>query len=441
MITVAEARATAAKRLRTRAGEWAGRLVAEGTVTDGFSLGLKPPTEAQALADRAAAQEWVRSWRDADGVRGCAVDWERRAWPRIGAQTVPVRVRAADPGALADFADGQDGAAWRTLAARAVAVRERFTAGGRGGGDAGSSGDRGLGDDLAVVVRKHRAAITALDDAAFGQVLGAAEWLAEHRLERMRPRQLPLRGVDSKWFARHRTLVSDLYAVLTGGRSLDILDPEDRVRIRILGADCVGEAERPGVRPPGERGVDASGSIGGRDGSGSPGGSAVLAGLTDLAAPVEQIAALPLRPRIVIVSENLESMLALPPWDGVVATHGSGYAVSVIEHIDWLRDAPVLYWGDLDSHGFAILHRLRTHLPEVTSVLMDEETLVAHRDLWVTEEKPRRGEFDTLTGHEKRALARVRDEGDVRLEQERIPWDVALTALRDAVTRVDVAEG
>lgn len=430
MITVAEARATAAKRLRTRAGEWAGRLVAEGTVTDGFSLGLKPPTEAQALADRAAAQEWVRSWRDADGVCGCAVDWEQRAWPRIGAQTVPVRVRAADPWVLADFAGGQDGAAWRTLAARAVAVRERFTA-----------GDRGLGDGLAMVVRKHRAAITALDDAAFGQVLGAAEWLAEHRLERMRPRQLPLRGVDSKWFARHRTLVSDLYAVLTGGRSLDILDPEDRVRIRILGAHCVGETERPGVRHSGERGSGASGSIGGRDGSASPDGSAILAGLTDLAAPVEQIAALPLRPRIVIVSENLESMLALPPWDGVVAVHGSGYAVSVIEHIDWLRDAPVLYWGDLDSHGFAILHRLRTHLPEVTSVLMDEETLVAHRDLWVTEEKPRRGDFDTLTGQEKRALARVRDEGDVRLEQERIPWDVALAALRDAVSRFDGAEG
>ncbi|WP_180951879.1 hypothetical protein [Brevibacterium jeotgali] len=30
------------------------------------------------------------------------------------------------------------------------------------------------------------------------------------------------------------------------------------------------------------------------------------------------------------------------------------------------------------------------------------------------------------------ALARVRSEGDVRLEQERIPWNVALAALRAA---------
>ena len=112
---------------------------------------------------------------------------------------------------------------------------------------------------------------------------------------------------------------------------------------------------------------------------------------------------------------------------------GSGYAVSVFERIDWLRGVPVLYWGDLDSHGFAILHRLRTHLPAVTSVLMDEETLVAHRDLWVREEKPHRGAFDTLTGQEARALARVRTDGDVRLEQERIPWEVARARLEEAV--------
>lgn len=376
----------------------------------------------------------MRSWREADGARGCVVDWEQRAWPRIGAQTVPVRVRAVDPWALADFAGGQDGAAWRALAARAVAVRERFAGGDRSSGEVGSSGDRGLGEGLAVVVRKHRAAITALDDSAFEQVLGAAEWLAAHRLERMRPRQLPLRGVDSKWFARDRTLVSDLYGVLTGGRSLDILDPEDRVRIRILGADrvgeCVAEGDTEGDGAGARRG---GGEYGGTRDDGVVRERSGLPGLTDLSAPVEQVAALPLRPRIVIVSENLESMLALPAWEGVVAVHGSGYAVSVMGRIDWMRGVQVLYWGDLDSHGFAILHRLRTHLPEVTSVLMDEQTLVAHRDLWVTEEKPHRGEFDTLTGREKRALTRVRGEGDVRLEQERIPWDAALAALRGAV--------
>ena len=469
MISVAEARVAAAKRLRSRSGEWAGRLVADGSVDEGLVLGLKPPTEAQVLADRGAAQEWVRQWREADGVRGCAVDWEHRAWSRVGGQHVPVRVRLEDPAAVAAFAGGKDSALWTTLAVRVGQVRGRFVESGRSaegetelGGETVSGGAPALGDEpalggapargdestlggyddlggglgvslaggLAQVMRRHRAAIAALSEAEFAQVLDAAAWLAARPVERMRPRQMPLRGVDSKWFARHRSLVSALHAVLTGGRALDILDPEDRVRIRILGENR-GEA----VKDCGDAGRDA-GEAAARDprtGGDGPRAPSLLANLTDLAAPVEQIAALPLRPRLVIVSENLESMLALPDWDGVVAVHGSGYAVSVIERIDWLRGVPVLYWGDLDSHGFAILHRLRTHLPAVTSVLMDEETLVAHRDLWVREEKPHRGAFDTLTGQEARALARVRTDGDVRLEQERIPWEVARARLEEAV--------
>lgn len=438
MITVEAVRIAAAKRLRSRMGEWAVRLVVGEDLDEGYSLGLKPPTEAQALADRDAAQAWVRRWREADGVRGCEVDWEERAWSRLARQTVPVRVRFADPRSLAEFAGGHERAAWRRIATRARTVRERF-AGGDGGLGGGSSGGPGgeRGDahgepapsaerlrDLAAVVRGSRATLVNLDDAEFERVLDAAEWLVEHPQEQMRPRQMPLRGVDSKWFTKHRKLVSALFRALTGGRELEILDPEDTVRIRVLG---------PG---------------------------AGLVGLTDLSAPVEQVARLPLRPRWVIVSENLESMLALPEWDGVVAVHGSGYAVSVVGELHWLRDVPILYWGDLDSHGFAILHRLRSHLglegrmpsaggvPEgapsgpregegpgtaqVTSVLMDEDTLMDHEDLWVREEKPNRGSFGELTGSEQRALARVRSEGDVRLEQERIPWDVALAALRAA---------
>ena len=413
MITVAEARVAAAKRLRSRSGDWAGLLVSSGTVDEGFALGLKSPTEAQVLADRAAVLTWVGDWRAVDGAHGATVDWEHRAWSRVGGQTVPVRLRLADPAALARFAGGEAATAWRSLAERARQLRERFLR----GGESDCSGDHGLGDGLAQVLRRHRAAIAGLDEAGFAQVLEAAAWLAAHPGGRMRPRQMPLRGVDSKWFARHRSLVSALHTVLTGGRVLDILDPEDRVRIRILGSGSV---------------ADMSGVVGGD--AVTVDGTAALAGLTDLAAPLEQIAGLPLRPRLVLVSENLESMLALPGWDGVIAVHGSGYAVSVLERVEWLRDVPILYWGDLDSHGFAILHRLRRHLPQVTSVLMDEQTLVDHRDLWVREEKPHRGDFDTLTGQEKRALARVRAEGDARLEQERIPWEVALARLEDART-------
>ena len=145
MITVAEARVAAAKRLRSRSGDWAGLLVSSGTVDEGFALGLKPPTEAQVLADRTAVLTWVGDWRAVDGAHGATVDWEHRAWSRVGGQTVPVRLRLADPAALARFAGGEAATAWRSLAERARQLRERFLR----GGESDCSGDHGLGDGLA----------------------------------------------------------------------------------------------------------------------------------------------------------------------------------------------------------------------------------------------------------------------------------------------------
>ena len=103
--------------------------------------------------------------------------------------------------------------------------------------------------------------------------------------------------------------------------------------------------------------------------------------------------------------------------------------------LPWVRAVPVLYWGDLDSNGFAILRHLRLNHPNVTSVLMDEPALLAHRDLWVPEPTPVRGDIDALTESETRALHALRREGDVRLEQERIPWAYAVATLRQATER------
>src|SRR5699024_9196829 len=110
-----------------------------------------------------------------------------------------------------------------------------------------------------------------------------------------------------------------------------------------------------------------------------------------------------------------------------------GYAVDAVAQLAWIGGARVIYWGDLDSHGFAILNRLRTHLPDVESVLMHEATLLAHEDLWVPEPKPSSGTFRELTGSETRALERIRAEGDVRLAQERSAWVTAGGRLTAAV--------
>lgn len=91
----------------------------------------------------------------------------------------------------------------------------------------------------------------------------------------------------------------------------------------------------------------------------------------------------------------------------------------------WLSNLPVWYWGDLDTHGFAILDRLRASLPQTTSFLMDRETLLAHRGRWVAEPSPTAASLARLDDDESalyRDLVEDRYEPAVRLEQERLDW-------------------
>ncbi|KRE67755.1 hypothetical protein ASG92_14070 [Arthrobacter sp. Soil736] len=379
MITVAQARDTARARLQAKLGEWgsAGDRASTGAL---LSIALKPPTEREMLNDEAAAENWAKDWAALPLGNGATVDWEVRAWRSIGRQRVPVRLRLATLDDVAEFAGGEPARAWSRLRTRAAILRERF-------------GDT---DPINTVIRRHTETLIQFDESRFATVVEAVAWLVRHPVTGLRPRQLPIRGVDTKWFTAHRSIVSSLYAATTASTDLGIVNTDKLVRVRVL---------------------DEALAIG---------------GIIDFAAPVSQLNVLSFSPAAVLVYENLETILAMPLWPDAIAVHGSGYAVDVVGRLPWVQQSPILYWGDLDSNGFAILHRLRSSHPDVTSVLMDESTLLDHRDLWVQEPTPNRGTFDTLTGSEQRALKRLRDEGDVRLEQERIPWQTALKSLQTA---------
>ena len=104
---------------------------------------------------------------------------------------------------------------------------------------------------------------------------------------------------------------------------------------------------------------------------------------------------------------------------------GLGHAVSLIAVARWLADRDVHYWGDLDTHGFAMLNRLRASLPRARSLLMDRTTLLAHRPLWTTEEAPHLATLDRLTPEEAALHSDLRHDRlarAVRLEQERISF-------------------
>lgn len=129
------------------------------------------------------------------------------------------------------------------------------------------------------------------------------------------------------------------------------------------------------------------------------------------------------------------NFLTLPPCADALAIFGSGYAIDLLSEVKWLGQRTLHYWGDLDTHGFAILSRLRTHWPHTQSFLMDHDTLVAHRELWTQEIAQNRclRDLPGLTTHEQAVYDDLRNDrlGErVRLEQEKILFPAVETAVK-----------
>jgi len=226
-------------------------------------------------------------------------------------------------------------------------------------------------------------------------------------------RQIELPGIDTKFVERRRALLSALLdCVLPAERiSQEVRDFEERYGFR---------SKPPLIR---FRVLDPRCAVG---------------GLTDVSTPASQFAGLALPVRRVFIVENEITGLALPDATESIVIFGLGYGLDRLARVEWLRAATIYYWGDLDTHGFAILDRLRTLLPNVRSLMMDRDTLLAHRAFWVQEDVQEVGPRERLTAEEQTVyeeLARQRHGERVRLEQERISFAHLRAAMEHAVQR------
>jgi hypothetical protein len=247
------------------------------------------------------------------------------------------------------------------------------------------------------------------------QVLAVLDWFVRHPRPGIHLRQLDITGVDSKFIETRKGLLTQL---------LDHVMPAEA-----LVADALGVRQfelRYGLlsKPPliRFRLLDAEHFIG---------------GLSDLTVPVAQFASLQSRVERVFVTENEVNALAFPDVRSSMVVFGGGYGIDRLAQVDWLRSRELLYWGDIDTHGFAILDRLRAHLPHARSILMGADTLHAHRPLWGEEDPDKRytGELARLTPAERALFIELRDDRHaqrLRLEQERISYTWAAEAIRAA---------
>jgi hypothetical protein len=258
--------------------------------------------------------------------------------------------------------------------------------------------------------------------ADFERLVTLLAWLEANPDSGLYLRQLPVEGLDTKWLEKRTGLVAGLLRSL---REVTVDDsdfhalcglrkPPHRVRVRLL---CPALRERVG-------------------------------GLCDIEAPIGELAALPIEPKAVVIVENLETGVALPDVPGTVAIMRLGNAVSVLEALRWLQGPEIVYWGDIDTHGFAILDRARRVMPQLRSVLMDDATLVRHHPLWVQESSLCANvPFEKLTSEERRVYDNLRAGSwgqRVRLEQERLDWATSMETLMQALkrrTNVEVGGG
>jgi hypothetical protein len=86
----------------------------------------------------------------------------------------------------------------------------------------------------------------------------------------------------------------------------------------------------------------------------------------------------------------------VPP-DGVILW-GEGFRVSGAGSLPWLHGADVAYWGD--SHGSAILKPAPRMASPDPFLVMDRETLLAHREHWGREPSPTKTALTHLTAAE-----------------------------------------
>ncbi len=142
----------------------------------------------------------------------------------------------------------------------------------------------------------------------------------------------------------------------------------------------------------------------------------------------------------VFITENEVNFLAFPAVENSLVIFGAGYGFEVLAGAQWLHQREVYYWGDIDTHGFAILDQLRAQLPHVKSLLMDKATLLAHATQWGDEPQPTLRDLPRLTSQEAALFDELRDNRlrtGVRLEQERISFgwlQQALAALPVSTT-------
>ena len=250
---------------------------------------------------------------------------------------------------------------------------------------------------------------TALEHAAdWERVLDVLAWFVANPASGLYLRQVEIGSVDTKFIEERKGLFWSLLDAVTLPPSLEHAEPSTTFERRF------GLSQKPSLIR--FRLLDKK---------------LYIAGLSELAIPSADFARLSPEAQTVFITENEINGVAFPDLPSSLVIFGLGYGLERLSQAVWLAGRDLYYWGDIDTHGFAMLDRLRAIFPHVKSFLMDRYTLLLHQASWVREQDQYRGGLARLSVEEKAVfdgLKRNTFGTSVRLEQERISFSSVRSA-------------
>lgn len=392
---------------------------------------LSGPSAADLVEHRAEAQAWSRALNDS----AANADWDlltkRIRAGVLGMQTIPTAAIISTPMVALNLlgrAQTADASTFRELLAaieildylaREVALRRPFDV-------------LAAGDDWPILVK-------------------VARWLLENPRPGIYVRQVPVPGLHTKVIEQHRPILTRLLDTVLAATDIapehsafahrfGFIDEARSVRIR--GDRAVLGLPLQGAEPTSHLESDAAPAA--RPALVHPTLGVLLTddSLGDVTWPVTALAALDapaVGVRELVIVENKISFLTTPHHPGRLILWGAGYGADQLLHaLEWRDRVAVTYWGDLDTHGLHILDAVRSHAPHVRSVLMDLDTLEAHKPYWGRESRQRAGALIHLTESEQllyQALLQGELGESLRLEQEYIGYERVAFALSTSSSR------
>lgn len=366
-----------------------GRLLAERVAPSGLfplKLALKAPGSADWSERFDAVRAWARGLQQAAGCRVVLREVRHRV---LGRNAVP-------------------GEVWVDTLDAALALLGQQRAAQRFDALVAQARDR----QPALLPWLQAQPLRALDLAAdWPRLLDVVGWLQAHPRPGLYLRQVDLPGIHSKFIEAHRGVLSELLDRALPAEAIDAgssrFEPRYgwrskpvRVRLRLLDA-------RQALLPTGTE--------------------------QDLTLTQDTFARWEPAASRVFITENETNFLCFPALDDAMVIFGAGYGFEMLAQAAWLQRRRVGYWGDIDTHGFAILDQLRSVLPHAESVLMDRATLMTHRAQWVDEPEPVQRDLPRLKPDEQALYDDLRwqriEPRALRLEQERLGFGWASATL------------